>query len=133
MDKRPKTVKLRLAAAAAVDVRSMTVTLDVIYYYAGAVLRIERDCEDKKHHQFHKIVVVLGLVSHLNQLITSCNPIFRDIITKQQPPHLNYIFESTHLTAGEVEVFRKLYSGAHLLHTTKEISQIKLANYSAEQ
>ena len=47
MDKRPKTVKLRLAAAAAVDVRSMTVTLDVIYYYAGAFLRIERDFEDK--------------------------------------------------------------------------------------
>ena len=125
MGKRPKTVKLRLAAAAAVDVRSMTVTLDVIYYYAGAVLRIERDVKTRS--------LYFWVLSVTNQLITSCTPIFRDIITKQQPPHLNYIFESTHLTAGEVEVFRKLYSGAHLLHTTKEISQIKLANYSAEQ
>jgi len=63
MDKRPKTVKLRLAAAAAVDVRSMTVTLDVIYYYAGAFLRIERDFEDKKHSLYF---VFLVLVSHLN-------------------------------------------------------------------
>ena len=74
MDKRPKTVKLRLAAAAAVDVRSMTVMLDVIYYYAGAVLRIERDCEDKKNHHLSQksSFYFWVLVSHLNQLITSC-------------------------------------------------------------